>query len=186
MKPGAGKSKGSGYEREVGYKLSLWLSGGERKDLVCRTVGSGGQFTTANLRGTTAGIPGDLRSQHPLADKFFDHIVLECKFWRDLEFLRFLNGEGLLHEAMVKVRKEAEQMGKWWWLVCRQNRRYDILLMPVQALSRCKYDSCYNPCPTPLNFHAIFNGQVYMYKLDDFLKAISPGALLSKEVLKER
>ena len=175
------KAKGSGFERDIGYKLSLWLSGGTRKDLICRTVGSGAQFTSANVRGTTAGIPGDLRSQAVEADKFFQSIVLECKFWADLEFLRFLDRQGELYTAMQKVKSEADSLKKWFWLICRQNRRYDILLMPVEAMSRCAYDSCNNLIPSPLSFHNLFDGLVYMYKLDDFIKAISPENYLARD-----
>ena len=175
LRKGGGKPKGGGYERDIGYKLSLWLSGGTRRDLICRTVGSGAQFTSANLRNTTAGHPGDLRSQDPLADKFCSSYVIECKFWKNLELIRFLECKGELYDALIKVKKEAEQTGKCWLLCCRQNHRYDILLMPIEAMSKC-----YILNSVKLDFHAIFNGTVYMYKLDEFLAAIPPDKLLSE------
>jgi hypothetical protein len=176
MRKGGGKAKGSGYEREIGYKLSLWLSNNTRKDIVCRTVGSGAQFTSANMRGTTAGIPGDLRSQDPVADKFFQNVVLECKFWADLELLHFLDQKSLLHEALIKVKSEAESLNKYYWLVARQNRRYDIVFMPIEAMSRSSIILGSN-----VKYHCLFNGQVYMFKLDEFLGYIKPDEYLFKD-----
>src|SRR5581483_12100766 len=101
MRKGGGKEKGSQYEREIGYKLSLWLSNGARKDILCRTVGSGAQFTFSK---SVRGIPGDLRSQHELGDLFCQKFVLECKHWKDLELIRFLSAEGELYKAFLKVK----------------------------------------------------------------------------------
>lgn len=162
---GRGKPKGGEYERQIGYKLSLWLSKGQRKDLICRTVGSGAQFTSANLRNQTAGIPGDLRSQDPLADRFQQLYVVECKFRRDLEFLKFLRADGELYKAYLKVRGEANQLKKRWMLICRQNRNPDILIT------------------TPPGFfigtaHSLLGGDALMYQLDDFLQKVTPELLL--------
>jgi hypothetical protein len=173
LRPGAGKNKGSEYERTVGYKLSLWLSGGQRKDLLCRTVGSGAQFTFAKTRNQIAGIPGDLRSQAEEANKFCNTYTIECKHWRDLEIIKFLNGEGELYEALKKVQGEATQLGKNWMLVARQNRRPDILLTG-NSTSYGKFHHIL-PC------HLLFNEQVVMYQLDEFLKAVTPEMLLDGE-----
>lgn len=163
MKAGQGKNKGSEFERQIGYKLSLWLSHGQRKDLLCRTVGSGAQFTFAQTKNGMAGIPGDLRSQDPLSDKFCNIYVIECKFWRDLEMIKFLAKEGELYKALVKVQNEANKVGKMWMLIARQNRRPDILLTsPSQWLGD----------------HTLFNNTCYMFQLDDFLTRFTPEMLL--------
>jgi len=154
VKPGAGKGKGSNYEREVGAKLSLWISKGERKDLICRTVLSGGQFTMASI-----GNAGDLMAQHPLAFPFFARVVVECKCWRDLQLIRFLYKDGDLYKALLKVQMEAGKVGKTWWLVCKQNHGPTLLF----TSEKHPLESC----------HILFNGSVYMFKLDEFLRAIS-------------
>lgn len=165
MKKGQGKNKGSGFEREIGAKLSLWFSHGERKDLCCRTVGSGAQFTFTKGSGN----PGDLMGQHPTAIKFFDRFVVECKFWKDIQFLRFLEGEGDLYEAMQKVKKEAASQSKMWWLVVRQNHRKTIVLMPIGAAVGISKAYGYN-----VPFHQIHSGGVMMFYFDEFLKLTSP------------
>ena len=176
MRPGGGKDKGGNYEREIGYKVSLWLSDGARKDVLCRTVGSGAQFTSSKQ---LSGIPGDLRSQHPLADKFCERFVIECKHWKDLDILSFLLEKGELYEALKKVTKEGTDLKRLWMLIARQNRKPDLLFIPVEALAACHYTY-----PIKLRFHAIFDGRVYMYVLDEFLSAITPEKLLGR--LEER
>ena|SRR5271154_2283878 len=168
MKAGQGKAKGSGYEREVGAKLSLWLSHGQRKDLICRTVGSGAQFTTAAKKSISAGHAGDLMSQGPSSYDFFSKYICECKFWKDLKFLQFLSGKGELYKAMIKVQREAKSVNKRWWLVTRQNHQKDILLMERKIItSALPTDSC------PM-YHGLFCGTVIMWYLDEFLKNVNP------------
>jgi len=156
VKAGQGKIKGGGYEREVGAKISLWITNGERKDLLCRTVLSGGQFTMSST-----GNAGDLMAQHALAFPFCSKVVIECKFWKNLELIRFLNTEGELFKALMKVQKEAAKVRKNWWLVVKQNHQPELLFMP---------DNC---SQTLLLYkHALFNGTVYMYKLNEFLRVV--------------
>lgn len=159
MKPGQGKNKGSGFERDVGTRISLWLTNGARKDLLCRTVGSGAQFTSSKF---CQGHPGDLMAQHPLAFTFCDAFVIECKFWRDLELIKFLSHEGNLFKAMQQVRNQAIEVKKSWWLVAKQNHRDTILLLPSEVMkSELKFD-----------YHLLFQGSVIMCSFTKFLSEI--------------
>lgn len=137
MRPGGGKYKGSGFEREIGAALSTWLSNGERDDLVTRTVISGGQFTQSAKSGKLRGVPGDLMSSHPVANQFFEQFVMECKFWKYLPLFELLfprpgnKTENELMYAISKVKGEAEQTKKpYWMLVARQNYQRTIAFMP--------------------------------------------------------
>lgn len=161
MRPGGGKLKGSQFERDIGAALSLWLSDGEKKDLLCRTVGSGGQYTFACTRGTNAGIPGDLRSQHPMADEFCKHFVIECKHWKDLNISQFLEKQGELYKALVKVRQEGVKENKSWMLIAKQNHKKTLLFMPSRVVC--------------LDFHSIFSDTVYMYYFAQFIQIVTPG-----------
>lgn len=175
MRPGAGKNKGSQFERDIGAKLSLWLSGGQRKDLLRRTVGSGAQFTACFKKGIMEGVPGDLTAAHPLAFEFCEKYVVECKFWRDLDFLNFLQRKGgkqSLYYAMKKVRKEAEDSGKKWMLIVKQNHRPELLLMGVTAT----FSAFTTPwCP----YHLLFGGTVILNILDEFLEIMVPETFLT-------
>lgn len=174
MRPGGGKSKGGGFERVCCEKLSLWLSKGERDDLLCRTVGSGGQFTTAAQRGRIRGLAGDLRAQDgELAFKFFDKFVVECKFWRDLELINFLLKKGLLYDALEKVKKEALQTEKpGWMLLAKQNNRPSFLFLPVESVLGVI------PYIPGISYHILFDGTVYMYILDEFLASVDAERML--------
>lgn len=169
MRPGGGKEKGSQFERDIGAALSLWLSHGEKKDLLCRTVGSGGQYTFASVRGVVAGIPGDLRSQSPLADEFCKHFVIECKHWKNLNLFQFMEKQGELYKALIKVKKEAEKEGKFWWLITKQNHKRTLLFMPIDAMRLA-----YPAGPINANFHILFNGTVYMYYFAEYIQALRP------------
>jgi hypothetical protein len=164
MKLGAGKAKGSSFERHIGTKLSLWLSNNERKDLVCRTVGSGAQFTFSKGSGN----PGDLMGQHPIAFKFFENYACECKFWRNLEIIKFLEKEGDLYRALRKVQREAESQSKQWILIAKQNHRKILLFLPTQSMLNSTQKI------GQLNFHVIFSGTVYMFEFENFLSVIQP------------
>lgn len=179
MKPGGGKGKGSAYEREIGEKLSLWLSHGEHKHLLCRTVGSGAQFTTHSKKMIQAGQAGDLMAQDERAFKLFSKFVIECKTWRDLSLIQFLAKEGLLYDALLKVKKEGENLGRLYWLISKQNRRKDLLFMPVQAFDLLRPDN---------DWHLLFDGTVYMMQLDNFLSAIEPERFLEiqRELIPQR
>jgi hypothetical protein len=161
------KAKGSGFERKVGEKISLWLSHGERRDLLCRTVGSGAQFTSAFNRGQQAGLAGDLRAQDSsIAFEFFSIFVVECKFWRDLQLVQFVQKSGDLFKAMNKVESEADQVNKSWWLVSKQNRAKELLFMPARSFSSTWEEK--------LNSHMLFNKTIYMFILDEFFLKVDP------------
>ena len=159
MRPGQGKNKGSSFERAVGAKLSLWLSSGKRKDLLCRTVGSGAQFTFSKA---SLGNPGDLMAQDPIAYEFISKIVIECKHWRSLDLIKFLNKKGDLYKAMLKVEKEAKSAGKEsWWLIAKQNNQPTLLLMP---------DDGQELGMTEIVYHKLFNDSVLLYQFEHYLE----------------
>lgn len=161
MKPGQQKNKGSAFEREIGKKLSLWLSGGQRKDLICRTVLSGGQFTLSGC-----GNAGDLMAQHPDAFKFFEKFVLECKHWKDVQMIRFLVRDGDLYKALRKVEKQAKKECKFWMLVARQNHQKIMVFIPIEAATFFYYLD-------RRNYHILFNNSIMMFYFDEFLKTSS-------------
>lgn len=174
LRSGGGKQKGSGFERTCCEQLSMWLSRGERRDLICRTVGSGGQYTSAAQRGKVAGLAGDLRAQDgEQAFRFFDRTVVECKFWRDLELVKFLLKSGELYDAMQKVKKEAEDTKKAnWWLLAKQNNRTPLLF------TQCDFNLGFKYPIEKLRYHILFNASVFMFTLEEFLQVVIPEDLI--------
>lgn len=125
MKIGGGKAKGSAFEREVGYTLSKWITNGERDDLFARTVLSGGQFTVSQR-----GNPGDLMAQDPLAQRFCNLFVIECKHWGDLYMEAFVLQREKLYEALKKLDNDAYTLNKNWLFVVKQNFLPALVMTP--------------------------------------------------------
>lgn len=73
-------AKGGSFELEMARKLSLLWSDGARDDLVRRTSGSGGRFTSRKKVGKdTAYEGGDLTLADPEIQPFFDLFHVEVK-----------------------------------------------------------------------------------------------------------
>jgi hypothetical protein len=141
MRPGAGKPKGSAFEREVCRDLSIWLSHGEREDVFWRSSLSGGRATVALKRDVKLHAQaGDISAITALGEYFLRHFFIECKSYRDLNvFSSIVNGAGRLCRFWQKAVTEAAKYGKHPVLVAHQNRRPTICLinetcMPVFAL----------------------------------------------------
>jgi hypothetical protein len=181
MKKGQGKSKGGEFERLINTKLSLWLSNGERKDIVCRSEGSGARFTSSFKKGCAVGTSGDAMAVHPLAFPLLNLFVLEYKHWKNLEILSCLQGKGELFKAVEKVRREAFSQGKGWWLVARQN--YQPIILFAHFL-----DKEVEFRVAPYADHLLFKN-FYMFELEKFFKQVRPENILgnhkaSKEVVR--
>lgn len=180
MKPGRGKEKGGAFEREIAVELSLWLTGGQSKDVLVRSEGSGARFTATKNVGT----PGDLMPKHPVAFEFCDQFVVECKHWKDLEFMKFLQGKGELMDALIKVRGEAQGQGKNWMLIARQNNRPTCLFIGIPqpigvipqevAIERVLWR-------VPITKHFLFAHEVFYCNLKDFIKEVAPVLLLERK-----
>ena len=172
MKPGAGKQKGSNFEREVAAELSKWISK-TRTDLFRRTVLSGGQFTQSkNARGE----PGDLGPNDPKAFPFISRFVVECKHWAYLELIDVIWKNHELYSALLKVQKEAKDANKEWMLIARQNRRPTLLFLPVKAVTPSAYNQ--------VDWHALFNGTIYVFKFADYLAQVPPSEVIPEYKVK--
>lgn len=72
--------KGSGFEREVSKKLSLWYSRGESDSWIWRTAMSGGRATVRAKKGqATSGGAGDLTFTDAKAAPLFELVTFELK-----------------------------------------------------------------------------------------------------------
>lgn len=134
MKGGAGKAKGSAFERAVCKQLSLYLSRGERDDLMWRSALSGGR-ATVRLRDdiVTGNQAGDISAIAPGAFEFCDRYFVECKHYRALQIDRgFLCGTGSLIKFWRKAEFEASRYDKKPLLIARQNFLPTLLITGIQ------------------------------------------------------
>jgi hypothetical protein len=133
MQPGAGKRKGSAYERSICKRLSLWISEGERTDLLWRATSSGAQTTIYQKRNSKSFISqgGDIASIDPLSKAFVDMYAIECKHYADLQV------ENLAFDGPCKlwdfwkhhIDTVAAPSNRLPMLIARQNRKKDILML---------------------------------------------------------
>jgi hypothetical protein len=130
MLPGAGKRKGSAFERQVCVSLSLWMSKGANEDLFWRSAASGGRSTVAAAKGKRlATQAGDISAIHPLGSKLTDRFLIECKSYKDLNFAGLLLKRGKLAEFWLECRKQAVQYQKAPMLIAKQNQQPIIVCL---------------------------------------------------------
>ncbi len=123
MKPGAGKRKGSQFEREICRELSMWVSDNTQEDVFWRSAMSGGRSTVAAAKGKRlAAQAGDISCIHPVGQNFANLFHIECKSYRDLKILGLLSGTGFLVDFWDDTYNQAHLYGKHPLLIAKQNR----------------------------------------------------------------
>lgn len=119
MKPGAGKRKGSKFEREICKLLSLWVTTGKRKDVFWRSAMSGGRATVHRGEVRQAGDICSVSAEgHSLTDRYY----IECRHYRDFGFVPFVLNNG-------------GKLGRWWSDVIDRAAFFDRLPMLVAKQS---------------------------------------------------
>ena len=136
-----GKQKGASFERSVCRELSLWMSQGKNEDLYWRSAMSGGRATVAAAKGKfLSAQSGDISAVHILGMPLTNAFLVECKFYRDLNFTGLLTRRGKLAEFWLEARKQAIKYKKLPMLVAKQNNQPVIVCLSKegQALLRVK------------------------------------------------
>ena len=139
MRAGGGKGKGGAFERDVCRKLSLWISGGERDDLLWRTAASGGRATFISRKSGGARLApaqaGDVTAIDLAGFPLASQVVIECKFYRHLQIAEGLvKGTGHLVQFWRRICGEASTYGKQPMLVARQNMMPTLLIVRTDSI----------------------------------------------------
>lgn len=144
MRAGGGKNKGSGYEREVCKKLSLWISDGKASDLFWRSSISGGRATVAFRKGESLKRQsGDITATAPEGHALTSRYFIECKHVKSLEIESFLlRNKGTLASFWRVVLKEAEKYGLEPLIIARQNHCKDIIIFKASSLRKVAPGFC--------------------------------------------
>lgn len=173
MKPGKGKSKGSGFERLVCHKLSLWISKGEREDLYWRSAMSGGRATVMARKGSANTTQcGDISAVDPLGHPLTDKFLISCKFYRDLKIAGTVLGtsKGGLHAFWIECVGESKQFKKLPMLIAKQNNTAPFVCLDDAGLHY------FNLKLSQAIVHLPIAGGCLMLWLDRFLElATRPG-----------
>lgn len=133
---GANKRKGSAFERELCVKLSLWVSGGQSRDLFWRSAMSGGRASRGHARGEVLRRQaGDICAVAPEGHVLTDEFYIELKHVKDLDAGSFfVTGKGRLAQYWLHTVEEAKRYDRAPMLIARQNFLSTIVV--VRATGR--------------------------------------------------
>ena len=106
MKRGAGKAKGSAFERAVAKDLSLWLTGGNDGKQLIRSVLSGGWRAGQAGSGEGWRQVGDLAPNGPVGEQFRQRFAVECKHRRDIDLYGLWTRQDAILEWWAKLKEE--------------------------------------------------------------------------------
>jgi hypothetical protein len=138
------KQKGSAFERLVCRKLSVWVSGDERRgDLFWRSAMSGGRATLARKRGETSRIAGDIAAVSPEGHALTDFFYVECKHLKSLDLTALVcTGRGALALHWHACCASADYQSKKPMLIAKQNMQPTLLCTRMNefALFADEYD----------------------------------------------
>lgn len=124
-----GHVKGPRFERAICGRLSLWVSDLEREDIFWRTAMSGGRATVGSKRGKRfTAQAGDISAVDPLGDELLRHFMVECKFYKRLEYEKlFYRFRGKFGRFWRMNLAKAQEHGKELMLVAKENKREELV-----------------------------------------------------------
>ena len=134
------KAKGGKFEREVCRKLSLWVSGGARRDVFWRSAMSGGRAT---VQGWEVRQAGDVAAVAPEGHVLTDNFVIECKHVRDLQLDRFtIQHTGPLWKYWTVLLRQCANRNKQPMLIARQNLWPTLVLLKGYDVPKAFHTRC--------------------------------------------
>lgn len=162
--------KGGGFERKTAKRLSLWISHGERDDLLWRTAMSGGRATLQGKKGLRSKAQeGDLGAIDPLGNRFTRKFMVECKFYKDLDIDAFvLTGRGNLAKFWRKHMRQAMAVEKSPILIARQNGKPTMMIFADGIAAPPVPHRVIEPLAE------IFRASALVYAFDEFMKIDYP------------
>ena len=180
-----GKAKGSAWERDVCKALSLWLTKGQRPDILTRNVLSGGRFTNALRKDSNEkGMPGDVMAAHPLAFKF--NFLVECKHLNSLSLEAYLfdhDDRSPLAHIINQARQHAAKAETplHFMIVAKQNQKPPLVFVDNLILEFMQ-DAHKNRRGIPsyrLPFHHLHSQSIGMFRFQDLINCVDPDKFLA-------
>ena len=136
MKPGAGKKKGSHFERVFARQLSEWWTDGADKNIFWRTSGSGSRHGIAEQS-------GDICSIKQEGYSLTNAIYFELKCWNANDLLLDMiraDKKSKLREAWFKCINEAYDNHKYPFMVVKVSNKTTICLFRANEIVQNKGD----------------------------------------------
>jgi len=131
MKRGAGKAKGSAFERDVAKALSLWLTRGTDSTQLILSVLSGG-WSHGHKAPSGFRQVGDLAPNGPFGEAFRREYAVECKHRRSIDLYGVWTRSAASDDLKgwwKKICEDSEAAGVMPMLIWRQNGRPIMVAM---------------------------------------------------------
>jgi len=192
MKKGGGSQKGSGFERVIAKKLSLWWTQDldePRDDIFWRTSGSGARATSrTKKKKKTAYEYGDITFTDPIGKPLIDCILFECKkgYTKEVDLLDFFfenNKKSVLFDWWRKAIEEMKEAGrKNCILIVERNRRDALVFMNWIFFvdQTVIYSGSFNQKYIELLYSINDEKNIFIMKLSDFLNWVTPEDIKQK------
>ncbi len=136
--------KGSGFEREIAKKLSLWWTEGENEDVFWRSQASGGRATMRKKKDKDAlnSQAGDITAFDPIGEPLIKAWNIECKSGggrkiKAADKRTFQNWSIL---DCIDSKQKQPTILKWWEQSCRDaetSNREPILIFRRNSKAPC-------------------------------------------------
>jgi hypothetical protein len=152
-------AKGGGFEREVCYILSKWITNGKMDDALGRSDGSGSRFTARKKSGKdTANMAGDITFTHKAGMSLIKVWSLECK-----------SGYGRKKKIKDKEGKLVKKIqDRWDILDCLDSRQEEPTFLAMW--SQCKRDAGLSHRESVLIFRRNLHGICIAMQHEYFLR----------------
>ena len=132
MRSGGSAHKGAQFERVVAQSLSMWVSGGKRKDMFWRSAGSGARATRGHSKGVLlARHAGDISAISAEGALLTECFFLECKHLAKIDAWQFIQGKrSVLGGLWVRAQAQAQQHRRVPLLIAKQNNGPILIVLP--------------------------------------------------------
>lgn len=167
-----GKSKGSGFEREIARFLTRWMSG-QDKDLYCWRSPGSGSVGTINI-GSKA-LSGDLIPLKPEAAKLFDMFSIEAKTGYPgadpLKVIKKVKNDEL-KAFWVQANRDAERTEKYPMLIFKKKGMKPMIGLTIDGILHFKGSNHLDLVSISINFREGLPGLV-LFDMEDFFAGAS-------------
>jgi hypothetical protein len=132
MRNGGSAHKGAQFERAVAQALSMWISGGQSKDIFWRSAGSGARATRGRAKGLAlANQAGDISAVSAQGALLTERFFFECKHRAKIDAWQFVQGRrSVLGGLWAKAQFQATEHSRTPTLIVKQNLGPILTLLP--------------------------------------------------------
>lgn len=126
------KNRANTWERQASKLLSLWISGGTRKNLFWRTASSGAKGSVTK----EANHCGDITAVDPAGAEFCKEYYIECKWRREFDY----SDLGAIKKWITVEGTKARELGKALLMLIKGRNGEVYVLVNVAKRSALRLD----------------------------------------------